>query len=66
MFGIGLGELLLITALGIVILGPKRCADLARSAGKLWGKAQRELENLKKEFTHQDEPPRDCPDGNDA
>jgi len=34
MFGIGMSELLLILAIALIILGPKRLPDLARALGK--------------------------------
>jgi sec-independent protein translocase protein TatB len=51
MFDVGLGELLVITFLAIVILGPKRCVEVFREAGKwlkkleaFWNDAKRTLE----------------------
>jgi len=35
MFGIGLPELLLILAIGLIVLGPQKMPELARSLGKM-------------------------------
>ena len=46
MFGIGMPELLLIMAVALIVIGPKKLPDLARSLGKALGefkKATREL-----------------------
>ena len=49
MFGIGLGELIVIAAVGIIFLGPERCVSLAKSAGKFFARAQREWDSIKKQ-----------------
>ncbi len=51
MFGIGFGELLILIAVGIIILGPERCVDIAKALGKLWGKLQREWGDLKHDLS---------------
>lgn len=47
MFGIGSWELILIAALAIIILGPERCIDTFKSAGKLWRHIRAELASAK-------------------
>lgn len=51
MFGIGFGELLILVAVGIIILGPERCVDIAKTMGRLWGKVQREWGEMKKDLS---------------
>ena len=50
MFGIGLGELVVLTAVGIIFLGPDRCIKMARSLGKTFGKFQREWQSAEDEI----------------
>ena len=48
MFGIGMTEMLLIAALALIVLGPKKLPDLAKSLGKGFAefkKATNELKN---------------------
>ena len=42
-FGIGPLELALVLLVAIMVLGPARMVDMARSLGKFWGEAQRML-----------------------
>lgn len=48
-FGIGLGEVLLILALALIIWGPKRLPEIARTLGK----TMRTLRKTTNEFTAQ-------------
>jgi TatA/E family protein of Tat protein translocase len=47
MFGIGMPELLLILALALVILGPKKIPDLARALGRGMAEFRRATDELK-------------------
>ena len=47
MFGIGMTEMILIAALALVILGPKKLPDLARSLGKGFAEFKRATNELK-------------------
>jgi len=50
MFGIGMPELLLILGLALVVLGPKKLPDLARSLGKGLGEFKRATEEMRSSF----------------
>jgi len=50
MFGIGGQELFLILLLALIILGPKKLPDIAKSLGKALGEFQRATDGLKKEI----------------
>lgn len=47
MFGIGMTEMIVIAALALVILGPKKLPDLARSLGKGFAEFKRATNELK-------------------
>ena len=47
MFGIGMTEMILIAALALVILGPKKLPGLARSLGKGFAEFKRATNDLK-------------------
>ncbi len=50
MFGIGMPELLLILALALIVLGPKKLPELARALGKGLAEFRRATDELKEEF----------------
>ena len=50
MFGIGMTELLVILAIGLLVLGPKRLPDLARSLGRGLAEFRRASTDLRREF----------------
>jgi sec-independent protein translocase protein TatB len=50
MFGIGGPELLLILAVALIVLGPKKLPELARALGKGLGEFRRATDELKDEF----------------
>ena len=47
MFGIGMTEMILIAAVALVVLGPKKLPDLARSLGKGFAEFKRATNELK-------------------
>lgn len=50
MFGIGGPELLLILAVALIVLGPKKLPELARALGKGLAEFRRATDELKDEF----------------
>jgi Tat protein translocase TatB subunit len=50
MFGIGMTELLVILVVGLLVLGPKRLPELARSLGRGIAEFRRASLDLRKEF----------------
>lgn len=50
MFGIGMPELILILAVALVVLGPKKLPEIARALGKGISEFRRTTEGLKEEF----------------
>ncbi len=50
MFGIGMPELLLILALALIVIGPKKLPDLARALGRGMAEFRRATDELKSSF----------------
>ena len=50
MFGIGMPELLLILGVALIVLGPKKLPELAKTLGKGLAEFRRATEELKDEF----------------
>lgn len=50
MFGIGFPELLLILALALIVIGPKRLPDIARALGRGFNEFRRATDELKSSF----------------
>jgi Tat protein translocase TatB subunit len=55
MFGIGLPELLLILVVALVVLGPKRLPELARSLGRALAELKKTAEDLKENLNVDEE-----------
>ena len=56
MFGIGLPEMLLIMALALIVIGPDKLPDLARSLAKGLMELKKTAESLKTSFTEEGNP----------
>ena len=55
MFGIGMPEMLLILAIALIVIGPKKLPDLAKSLGKAMGEFKKATRELKDSFEINDE-----------
>lgn len=55
MFGIGMPELLLILALALIVLGPKKLPEIARALGKSMAEFRRATDDLKEELQHMEQ-----------
>jgi len=53
MFGFGFPELLLICAIALVVIGPKRLPDLARALGRGFAEFKRATDELKSSFAEE-------------
>ena len=53
MFDIGFSELVFIALLGLLVLGPKRLPEVARTAGRWVGKLRHFVANAKQDFDQQ-------------
>jgi Tat protein translocase TatB subunit len=51
MFGIGMTEMIVILVIALVVLGPKRLPELARSLGKSLAELRRASTDLRREFS---------------
>jgi Tat protein translocase TatB subunit len=61
-FGIGMTELLVILVVGLLVLGPKRLPELARSLGKGLAEFRRASSDMRREFLDVQEDLRIDPD----
>jgi sec-independent protein translocase protein TatA len=59
MFGIGLPELLVIAALALILIGPKKLPDLAKSIGKTLGELRRATDDVKESILEEINPIKD-------
>ena len=61
MFGIGPQELIVILIIGLLVLGPKRLPEIARSLGKGLTEFRRASNDLRQSLALEDEPTRKAP-----
>jgi Tat protein translocase TatB subunit len=59
MFGIGLPELLIIAALALILIGPKKLPDLAKSLGKTLGELRKATDDVKETIFEEIKPIKD-------
>jgi Tat protein translocase TatB subunit len=59
MFGIGLPELLIIAALALILIGPKKLPDLAKSLGKTLGELRKATDDVKESILEEIKPVKD-------
>jgi sec-independent protein translocase protein TatB len=50
MFGIGGSELIVILVIALIVVGPKRLPELAKTIGKALGEFQKATDDLKREI----------------
>lgn len=53
MFDLGLTKMAMISVVALVVLGPKRLPGIARTAGALFGRAQRYVDDVKAEVARE-------------
>ncbi|WP_300667146.1 twin-arginine translocase TatA/TatE family subunit [Desulfoluna sp.] len=51
MFGMGMPEILLIMAVALIVIGPKKLPELAQTLGKAFGEFRKATSDLKETFT---------------
>jgi Tat protein translocase TatB subunit len=59
MFGIGMPELLVILGLALILIGPKKLPQLAKSLGKTMGELRKATDDLKETISEEIEPIKD-------
>jgi len=52
MFDIAFSELVVIALVGLIVLGPERLPKVARTAGHLWSRVQRYVNNVKRDIAN--------------
>lgn len=55
MFGIGVPEMIMILAIAIIVIGPKKLPDLARSLGRAMGEFKKATRDLKESLEVDDD-----------
>lgn len=55
MFGIGMPEFILILAVALIVLGPRRLPEIARALGKSMAEFRRATEEIKEELESTEE-----------
>ena len=59
MFGIGLPELLIIAALALILIGPKKLPEIAKSLGKTLGELRKATDDVKESIFEEIRPIKD-------
>jgi TatA/E family protein of Tat protein translocase len=59
MFGIGMPELLVILGLALLLIGPKKLPQLAKSLGKTMGELRKATDDLKETISEEIDPIKD-------
>ncbi|MDV2503332.1 MAG: Sec-independent protein translocase protein TatB [bacterium] len=62
MFGIGMQELLIILAVALIILGPKKLPEMARALGRAFAELQRATQDLRDSVEFDIEPEEEEPE----
>lgn len=57
MFGMGMSEILVILVIALIVIGPKKLPEIAKSLGKAMGEFKRATNDLKDSFSINDPPP---------
>jgi sec-independent protein translocase protein TatB len=52
MFDIAFSELVVVALVALIVVGPERLPKLARRAGRLWGRVQRYVNNVKNDINN--------------
>lgn len=52
MFDFAFSELVVILLVALIVVGPERLPKVARTAGHLWGRAQRYVHNIKNDIAN--------------
>ncbi len=57
MFGMGMSEILVILVIALIVIGPKKLPEIAKSLGKAMGEFKRATNDFKESITVTDPPP---------
>jgi Tat protein translocase TatB subunit len=52
MFGFSLGEIIVISAVALLVLGPERIPQVARTVGRFFAELRRATDEVKREFNY--------------
>lgn len=56
MFGLGMSEIFVILVIALIVIGPKKLPEIAKSLGKAMGEFKRATNDLKDSFSLNDPP----------
>jgi len=57
MFGMGMSEILVILVIALIVIGPKKLPEIAKSLGKAMGEFKRATNDFKESISVTDPPP---------